>query len=94
MTLRHHEHSPQAEHPFAEIVRILGKGKKGSRPLTREEAHRAMKMILAGEVLPIQLGAFLMLMRVKEETPDELAGFAQAARELISKAIERAKASK
>ncbi|HCT98790.1 MAG TPA: glycosyl transferase family protein [Methylococcaceae bacterium] len=66
------------------MVRILGKGKKGSRPLTREEAYRAMKMILAGEVLPIQLGAFLMLMRVKEETPEELAGFAQAAREFFA----------
>jgi len=79
MTFTHHEETPYPEHPFAEIVRILGKGKKGSRPLTQEEAHRAMKMILADEVLPVQLGAFLMLMRVKEETPDELAGFVQAA---------------
>ena len=84
MTLRHHEHSPQEEHSFAGIVRILGKGKKGSRPLTHEEAHRAMKMILAGEVLPIQLGAFLMLMRVKEETSEELAGFVEAAREFFA----------
>ncbi|WP_431065077.1 glycosyl transferase family protein [Methylotuvimicrobium sp.] len=72
------------EHPFAEYIRILGKGKKGSRPLTREEAYQAMRMILAGEVLPVQLGAFLMLMRVKEETPEELAGFIQAARETFS----------
>jgi|WetSurSiteA1Bulk_404760.scaffolds.fasta_scaffold00399_5 anthranilate phosphoribosyltransferase len=77
----HHEQTPRPEHPFAEFIRILGKGKKGSRPLTQEEAHRAMSMILADEVLPIQLGAFLMLMRVKEETPEELAGFVQAARE-------------
>lgn len=79
MTFTHHEETPYPEHPFAEIVRILGKGKKGSRPLTQEEAYRAMKMILADEVLPVQLGAFLMLMRVKEETPEELAGFVQAA---------------
>ncbi len=69
------------EHPFAEFVRILGKGKKGSRPLTRDEAYRAMSMIMADEVEPIQLGAFLMLMRIKEETAEELAGFVQAARE-------------
>lgn len=80
MSLTHHEQTPHPEHPFAEIIRILGKGKKGSRPLTQEEAYRAMAMILADEVLPIQLGAFLMLMRVKEETAEELAGFAQAAR--------------
>lgn len=79
MTVRHHEHTPHPEHPFAEIIRILGKGKKGSRPLTQEEAYRAMRMILADKVLPVQLGAFLMLMRVKEETPEELAGFVQAA---------------
>ncbi len=69
------------EHPFAEYIRILGKGKNGSRPLTREEAYHAMRMILTDQVEPIQLGAFLMLMRVKEETPEELAGFVQAARE-------------
>ncbi|MDD5273006.1 MAG: glycosyl transferase family protein [Methylovulum sp.] len=81
MTFTHHEETPYTEHPFAEIVRILGKGKKGSRPLTQDEAYSAMKMILADAVLPVQLGAFLMLMRVKEETPEELAGFVQAAQE-------------
>ncbi len=88
MTVRHHEHTPHPEHPFAEIIRILGKGKKGSRPLTQEEAYRAMRMIMADEVLPVQLGAFLMLMRVKEETPEELAGFVQAAREQFNFAEE------
>ena len=72
---------PLKEHPFAEFVKILGKGKKGSRPLTQDEAYRAMVMILADQVEPIQLGAFLMLMRIKEETPEELAGFVQAAKE-------------
>lgn len=69
------------EHPFAEFIKILGKGKKGSRSLTQDEAYRAMKMIMTDQVEPIQLGAFLMLMRVKEETPEELAGFVSAARE-------------
>ena len=73
----------EQEHPFAEFIKILGKGKKGARPLTQDEAYRAMKMILANEVLPIQLGAFLMLMRVKEETCEELAGFVQAVRESL-----------
>lgn len=69
------------EHPFAEFIRILGKGKNGSRSLTHDEAYRAMQMILADQALPVQLGAFLMLMRVKEESPEELAGFVLAARE-------------
>lgn len=72
------------EHPFAEFIKILGKGKKGSRPLTQDEAFRAMQMILAGNVEPIQLGAFLMLMRIKEETCEELAGFVLAAKQSIS----------
>ncbi|WP_394754360.1 glycosyl transferase family protein [Crenothrix sp.] len=81
MTFTHHEQTSQPEHVFAEFIRILGKGKKGSRPLTQDEAYRAMTLIMAGEVLPVQLGAFLMLMRVKEETPEELAGFVLAARQ-------------
>ena len=71
------------EHPFAQYVRILGKGKQGSRALTQQEAYSAMRMILAGEVQDIQLGAFLMLVRAKEEAPEELAGFVQAARESL-----------
>ncbi|MFI3222328.1 MAG: glycosyl transferase family protein [Methylococcaceae bacterium] len=80
MTFTHHEQTGQTEHAFAEFIGILGKGKKGSRPLTQDEAYRAMSIILAGQVLPVQLGAFLMLMRIKEETPEELAGFVLAAR--------------
>jgi len=68
------------EHPFAEFIRTLGRGQKGARPLTQTQAQEAMRMILAGEVTPEQLGAFLMLMRVKEETAEELAGFTLAAR--------------
>jgi len=73
------------EHPFAKFVQILGKGKRGVRDLTQEEAHLAMNMILSGQVEPVQLGAFLMLMRVKEESAAEVAGFTQAARELITR---------
>jgi anthranilate phosphoribosyltransferase len=84
MTFSHHLQTPHPEHPFAETIRILGKGKKGSRSLTQHEAYHAMLMILADQALPVQLGAFLMLMRIKEETPEELAGFVLAARESIN----------
>ena len=75
---------PRQEHRFAQYVRILGKGKTGSRSLTRTEAHAAFAMILADQVDPLQLGAFLMLLRVKEESPDELAGFVTACREAMT----------
>lgn len=84
MNLGHHEQTREQAHPFAEFIRILGKGKKGSRDLTQDEAFRAMQMILNNAVEPAQLGAFLMLMRVKEETAEELVGFVEAARESLS----------
>ena len=39
-----------------------------------------MAMILDGEALPEQIGAFLMLLRMKEESAAEIAGFVRAVR--------------
>lgn len=72
------------EHPFSRYIKILGKGKNGSRSLSQEEAKESMQMILRGEVLAEQLGAFLMLLRLKEETPEEITGFVNAVRSDIS----------
>ncbi len=74
----------KAEHEFAPFIRILGKGKTGTRSLTKEEAQQAMSMILNDRVRPEQLGAFLMLLRVKEESDDELLGFVEACRQHIN----------
>lgn len=73
-----------AEHPFAQFVRIIGKGKNGARSLSYDEAYQAFSMILKGEVLDVQLGAFLMLLRVKEESVDELTGFVQATKDQLN----------
>jgi anthranilate phosphoribosyltransferase len=40
-----------------------------------------MAMLLRGEALPEQIGAFLMLLRLKEEAPEEIAGFTLGTRE-------------
>ncbi|MFK8019240.1 MAG: glycosyl transferase family protein [Pseudomonadales bacterium] len=69
-----------SEHPFAPFIRTIGKGKTSQRSLTLGEAQQAMQMIMRGDVRPEQLGAFLMLLRVKEETSEELAGFTLAVR--------------
>ncbi|SDD12349.1 glycosyl transferase family protein [Ruegeria marina] len=74
---------PMAPHPFSRFVAILGRGKTKQRHLTHDEALDAMRMILDRQVLPEQIGAFLMLLRLKEESPDEIAGFARAARERL-----------
>lgn len=70
-------------HPFAQYIQTLGKGKHGSRDLTLQDAEQSMSMILSGQVEPEQLGAFLMLMRVKEETAEEMAGFVRASRQSL-----------
>jgi len=67
-------------HAFSKFVRVLGRGKTLTRSLTEAEAEEAMAMILGGKALPEQIGAFLMLLRLKEESPEEIAGFVRAAR--------------
>lgn len=70
-------------HSFSFYVQALGKGRHGARDLTLDEADAAMSMVLNGQATAEQLGAFLMLMRVKEETPEELAGLVRAARRSV-----------
>ena len=70
-------------HPFAEVIRTIGRGETLSRPLTESEAESAMAMILAGQVEPVQLGAFLLLLRYRKETAPELAGFVRATRQRL-----------
>ena len=70
--------------PFAQTVRTLARGPRLSRPLTQAEARTAMEMILGGQVAPEQLGAMLAILRYRKETPAELAGFVEAARERIA----------
>ncbi len=48
--------------------------------LSRDEAEEAFGLILAGEVSPAQIGAFLMGLRVRGETLDELTGAVSAMR--------------
>tara|TARA_R110002110_G_scaffold203859_2_gene415053 strand:- start:2902 stop:3870 length:969 start_codon:yes stop_codon:yes gene_type:complete len=66
---------------LAPYVRILGRGPGRSRALTLSEAFEAMTLILNGDAAPEATGALLMLLRMKGETAQELAGFVQAARQ-------------
>jgi anthranilate phosphoribosyltransferase len=80
--------SPLPEHPFAQFVRILGKGPNLSRAMTAEETEQAARMIMRGEVEAAQLGAFLCLMRVKTETPEEVSGFVRGIRSELTIPLE------
>ena len=68
------------EHPFAKFIRIIGRGPNLSRPLDEEEMYEAAQMIVAGNVEPLQLGAFLCILRMRTEVPGEAAGFVRAVR--------------
>jgi anthranilate phosphoribosyltransferase len=48
--------------------------------LTRAEAREAMNTIMSGEATPAQIGGFLVALRLKGETADEIAGCAEAMR--------------
>ena len=49
--------------------------------LTMAEARDVMMEIMEGQATPAQIGAFLVALRMKGETTDEIAGCAQAMRE-------------
>ena len=53
------------------------------RPLSRAQAHGVMDEIMRGEATPAQIGGFLVALRLKGETPDEIAGCAEAMREHV-----------
>ena len=53
--------------------------------LTRAEAEIAFDNILSGEVTPSQMGAFLMALRVRGETVDEITGAVTAMREKMTR---------
>ena len=65
--------------PLGAHVRTLARGPGRSRSLTRDEAEHAMQLMLSGDADPHAIGALLMLMRMKGETADEIAGFASSA---------------
>jgi anthranilate phosphoribosyltransferase len=66
---------------FRSTIKLVGTGPRGSRDLDFDEARTATAALLAGETTDAQAGAFLVAMRLKGESPEELAGVAQALRD-------------
>lgn len=64
-----------------DLIAKIGKGAKASKDLTWDEAKQAMRQLIEGQATPVQVGAFLLAMRVKMESVSELAAFTSAARE-------------
>jgi anthranilate phosphoribosyltransferase len=55
------------------------------RDLSREEMQSVMNTIMTGEATPAQIGGFLIGLRMKGETIDEITAAAQVMRELATK---------
>ncbi len=50
----------------------------GGEPLRAEDTRSAMGAIMDGEATPAQIAAFVVALRAKGETPEEIAGLAEA----------------
>ncbi|KPJ51587.1 anthranilate phosphoribosyltransferase, partial [candidate division TA06 bacterium DG_24] len=62
---------------IAELIRKAA----DSRDLTPQEAHGAMTEIMSGTASPVQIASFLVAMRMKGETVEEITEFARVMRE-------------
>ena len=60
-------------------IKEIGRGKDGARSLTREQAADLLGQVLDAQVTELEVGAFCLAMRIKGETPEEMAGFLDAA---------------
>jgi anthranilate phosphoribosyltransferase len=70
------------QQPFhtAHFIKEIGRGQKGARSISRDDARSLYAAMLDGRVPDIELGALLLAMRIKGESVDELAGFMEAGR--------------
>jgi anthranilate phosphoribosyltransferase len=63
---------------ISQYIKEIGRGKQGARSLGREQAKDLFGQVLDGAVTDLEVGAFCLSMRIKGETPEEMAGFMDA----------------
>ena len=63
---------------ISQYIKIIGRGKEGARSLSREHAGDLFGQVLDGSVTDLEVGGFCLALRIKGETPDEMAGFLDA----------------
>ncbi|MDO5290872.1 MAG: DNA-binding protein YbiB [Pseudomonadota bacterium] len=59
-------------------LKDIGRGAQGARPLSRAQAADLLGQVLDGQCTDLEVGAFCVAMRIKGETPEEMAGFLDA----------------
>lgn len=70
-----------------DIIAKVGKGERTSKDLTYQEATVAMRLLLEKQATPVQMGAFLLAMRIKSESVAELAALAASARGYVKSVV-------
>jgi anthranilate phosphoribosyltransferase len=63
---------------ISQYIKVIGRGKDGARPLTREQAADMFGQVLDGSVTDLEIGGFCLAMRIKGETETEMGGFLDA----------------
>ena len=63
---------------ISQYIKEIGRGARGAKPLTREQAADLFGQVLDGTVTDLEIGGFCLAMRIKGETPEEMAGFLDA----------------
>jgi anthranilate phosphoribosyltransferase len=63
---------------ISQYIKEIGRGARGAKPLTREQATDLFGQVLDGTVTDLEIGGFCLAMRIKGETPEEMAGFLDA----------------
>ena len=63
---------------ISHYLKEIGRGTRGSKPLTRPQAADLFGQLLDGQLSELEIGAFCLAMRVKGETAQEMAGFLDA----------------
>ncbi len=69
---------------ISQYLKVIGRGARGSRSLAREQAADLFGKVLDRKVSDLEIGAFCLAMRIKGETPEEMAGFIDATRLRLS----------
>lgn len=68
-----------------ECIRCVGRGERGRKPLSFDQAREVMDQYLEGQIDDDQMAMLMMLIRVNNETPEEIAGFTQAFHQRLPK---------
>lgn len=72
---------------IGQYIKDIGRGKDGARALGRAQAADLMGQVLDQQISDLELGAFCIAMRIKGETPEEMAGFLDATHARLNKVV-------